>query len=73
MTSFILVIDLGFQVKGGRSISQKKKKKLQIGIHIILANYKYKKLLFLRVCLGSTYFAEIKIFLLKGTVNKSKN
>ena len=31
----------------GRSIKKKKKKKLQIGIYIILKNYKYTKSLFL--------------------------
>ena len=39
--------DLGFQARGGWSISTKKKKKLQIGIHIVLKNYKYTKLLFI--------------------------
>ena len=39
--------DLGYQARGGWSIStKKKKKKLQIGIHIVLKNYKYTKLLF---------------------------
>ena len=41
--------DLGFQARGGWNISKKKKKKknLQIGIHIVLTNYKYTKLLFI--------------------------
>ena len=48
MASFILGTDPGFQVRGAQSISTEKKKKiLQIGIHIILVNYNYKKSLFL--------------------------
>ena len=35
-----------FKLEGGQ-VLRKKKKKLQIGIHIVLTNYKYTKLLFL--------------------------
>ena len=41
-------MDLGVSTSGGQSIKEKKeKKKLKIGIHIVLKNYKYLKLLFL--------------------------
>ena len=38
-----------FKLEGARVLAKKKKKILQIDIHIILSNYKYTKSLFLNI------------------------